>query len=196
MSDPLGKLVVISGPSGVGKDTLIQRFIGLNPKIDKIVTATTRNKRDGEQSGVSYHFISREDFEFLHNAQLLMDRLDFVSNSYGTPITEMRKRERGDVLVNAVPKTVETFRQFIPDVKLIIITPEGSSQEEKEQEVKNRLRDRGSENEESILRRIQEDRENFKNWESIADYTIVSKSGDVSGSLEQLSKILEVIKSK
>ena len=191
VSDPLGKLIIVSGPSGVGKDTLIQKFIEKNPKIDKVVTATTRQMRHGEQAGVSYHFLSREEFEFLHSAKLLMDRLDFVSNSYGTPSTEMRKRERGDVLVNAVPATKQAFSRFIEDVKLIVIMPEGDTTEEREKEIYKRLQGRGLESEESIVRRISEDRVNFHDWESMADFTIVSHSGDISGSLIQLENIIK-----
>ncbi len=191
ISDPLGKLVIISGPSGVGKDTLIQHFIAQNPKIDKVITATTREPRQGEQPGINYHFLNRDDFEFLSSAKLLMDRLDFVNNSYGTPLTEMRKRERGDVIVNAVPVTKKAYLRLVEDVKLVVIMPEGKSQNEREIEIKRRLSLRGTESEESIIKRIEEDRVNFADWERLADFTIISKSDDVNDSLLQLENIIK-----
>ena len=191
VSNPLGKLVIISGPSGVGKDTIIQKFLEKNPHIDRVVTATTRQARPGEQAGISYHFLSTEDFNFLFGAKLLMDRFDFVASSYGTPITEMRKRERGDVVVNAAPETKEKYLKIIEDVKLIVIMPEGEDESKREGEIYKRLVRRGTETEEQIRSRIEQDRVNFANWDNLADFTVVSKNGDVSNCVAEIEAIIK-----
>ena len=135
--------------------------------------------------------MNAEDFNFLFEAKLLMDRFDFVTSSYGTPITEMRKRERGDVVVNAAPETKEKYLKMIEDVKLIVIMPEGEDETKRESEIYKRLVRRGTETEEQIRSRIEQDRVNFANWENLADFTVVSKNGDVSSCVAEIEAIIK-----
>ena len=87
-----GLLIVISGPSGVGKGTIIKRFID-DPdlKLAFSVSMTTRNKREGEVEGVNYYYVTREQFEKTIEEGGLLEWTEFVGNYYGTPLAAVEK---------------------------------------------------------------------------------------------------------
>ena len=85
MVEGQGQLTVITGPSGVGKGTLVQRLLERNPKIWLSVSATTRSPREGERDGLSYFFQSHERFDALVADGGLLEWAEFAGNCYGTP---------------------------------------------------------------------------------------------------------------
>lgn len=183
-SETLGGILVISGHSGVGKDTAIKRLIELNPKIEKVVTATTRNPRSKEIDGVDYHFLSREAFLMLLEARMFVHRANYADNYYGMPKTELRKRIGNDGLIlNIAGEGVKVVKRMIPDTKTVIIVPPSDEAQ------MERLKGRGTETDEQILTRIKADKELFKDYEHMYDYVIVSENGDVDGVAEQLNEI-------
>jgi guanylate kinase len=184
-SKSLGGVLVISGPSGVGKDTAIKRLLELNPKIEKVVTAITRNARGQEIDGVDYHFLSRESFLMLLEARLFVDRAKYAENYYGMPKIELRKRIGSDaIVINAVPETARIIQKLIPESKTIVIMPPSLDEQ------MERLKGRGTEDEEKILARIRQDQEIFRDYQSMFDYSIISETGNIDGVAEQLGEII------
>src|SRR5437879_11998485 len=84
-----GLLIVISGPSGVGKDTVIKRLLELDPNLRYSVSYTTRPPRPGEVDGVNYQFVSRADFESLIREGAFLEAATYDANLYGTPIAQL-----------------------------------------------------------------------------------------------------------
>ena len=91
-----GMLVVLSGPSGSGKDTVLIEFLQNNPQIKKSISMTTRQARDGEIDGKDYYFVSDEEFDKNIESGNLLEWAEFVGNRYGTPKDKVEKmREEG-----------------------------------------------------------------------------------------------------
>jgi guanylate kinase len=120
-----GLLVVISGPSGVGKDTLIKRLLELDPNLRYSVSCTTRAPRPGEVDGVDYSFVSRERFEQLIEEGAFLEHATYNGNFYGTLIERVeRERDAGhDVVLKIEVKGAEQVRAKVPDTVFIFLAP-------------------------------------------------------------------------
>lgn len=84
-----GRLLIFSGPSGVGKDTLLDLWMARNPRLKRVCAATTRAPRTGEREGVDYFFLSREEFERGIAAGRFLEHAEYAGNYYGTPVEPM-----------------------------------------------------------------------------------------------------------
>jgi guanylate kinase len=112
-----GLLIVISGPSGVGKDTVIKRLLELDPNLTYSVSFTTRPPRAGEVDGVNYHFVSREEFERLIREGAFLEYATYDGNLYGTPIAQLDEvRAAGhDIVLKIDVQGAEQVRKRAPD---------------------------------------------------------------------------------
>jgi guanylate kinase len=125
MSARRGLLVVISGPSGVGKDTLIERLRELDPRLQYSISYTTRKPRPGEKDGVSYFFVSRQKFEELVAQGFFLEHAVYNGNFYGTPaaaVEEARAAGR-DILLKIEVQGAAQVRKRAPDGVFIFIAP-------------------------------------------------------------------------
>ncbi len=122
-SSPL--LFVVSGPSGVGKDTVVDQIKSKHPEIHYAITATTRPARTGESNGVSYHFRTLEQFRNLTNDGELFEWAEVYGNYYGVPKFELREAmtQRKDVIVKVDVQGAATIKGLIPNAVLIFIAP-------------------------------------------------------------------------
>jgi guanylate kinase len=138
MSRQRGLLVVISGPSGVGKDTLIERLRELDPRLQYSISYTTRKPRPGEKDGVSYFFVSRQNFEELVAQGFFLEHAVYNGNYYGTPaaaVEEARAAGR-DILLKIEVQGAAQVRKRAPDGVFIFIAPPSKEELVRRQELR------------------------------------------------------------
>ena len=145
-----GKLIVISGASGVGKGTVLGIMMKKRKDLSFSVSATTRDPRPGEIDGVHYYFISREKFEEMISEGAFLEYDAHAANYYGTPRAQAEeKREHGPVLLDIEPAGAKQVRERVPEAELIFIMPPSM------EELERRLRGRGDTSEEQIKLRME-----------------------------------------
>jgi guanylate kinase len=133
-----GLLVVISGPSGVGKDTLILRLLELDPNLRYSVSCTTRAPRPGEVEGVNYFFVSRQRFEELIAQGFFLEYATYDGHLYGTPAAAVEKaRAAGhDILLKIEVQGAEQVRKRAPDGIFMFIAPPSKEELVRRQELR------------------------------------------------------------
>lgn len=145
-----GKLVVISGASGVGKGTVLGIMMNKRSDLSFSVSATTRDPRPNEVDGVHYYFITKERFEEMIARGEFLEYDAHAANYYGTPRGQAEeKMERGSVLLDIEPKGAEQVRRADPEAVLIFIMPPSV------EELERRLRGRGDTPEDQIRMRME-----------------------------------------
>ena len=146
----MGKLIVISGASGVGKGTVLKQVMDKRKDISFSVSATTRDPRPGEIDGVHYYFVTRQRFEEMIAAGEFLEYDAHAKNYYGTPRGQaMEKMEKGHVLLDIEPKGAAQVRSAMPEAVLIFIMPPSM------EELERRLRGRGDTPEDQIRIRME-----------------------------------------
>ena len=145
-----GKLFIISGPSGSGKDTLLQELFKVRPEIKFSISSITRPMRQGEVEGGKYHFISREEFEELIKNDALLEYNIFVGNYYGTPKAPVVEAlDRGeDMILELDVNGAALVKQKMPEAISVFIMPPSVK------ELKRRLEKRKTDTPEQIEKRL------------------------------------------
>lgn len=185
LEHPNPLLIVISGPSGVGKDTVIKRMKELNYPFHFVITATTRPPRKGERHGVDYFFLSEDEFVRLMQAGELLEHAWVYGEYKGIPKEQVRQALASgqDVIMRLDVQGAATVRSLVPDAILIFLLP-GS-----EEELLNRLRKRGSESDEALQRRLATLREEIKHINEF-DYAVVNREGQLDLTVEKIAAII------
>ena len=182
MNGESAKVFVITGPSGVGKGTLIRRLLERFPDLALSVSATTRAPREGEVDGRDYHFLERSRFDEMVAEGDLCEWAEVHGHRYGTSMSRVRlarETHRGVVFVIDV-QGARQVKAAIPDAVAVFVLP--PSWEVLEQ----RLRGRGTEREEVIQRRLRNAREEVAHY-GLFDYLIVND--DLATAIEELKAI-------
>lgn len=179
-----GLLVVISGPSGVGKGTVRKALFSMpNHNLVYSVSMTTRQMRPGEKDGVDYYFVSREEFEKRIEEGKFLEHAEFVGNYYGTPLDKVNERlEAGnEVVLEIEVEGALQVKRKVPDCVMIFIVPPGK------QALYDRLRKRGTESEEIIEARIEKANREFK-LAKYYDYIVVND--EVNNAADRIMAII------
>ncbi len=178
-----GKLIVFSGPSGVGKGTIRDKM-----KFDNFsfsVSLTTREKRDGEVDGVHYHFVTTEYFQERIDSHKMLEHAQFVGNYYGTDLDFVNKQlESGNnVFLEIECQGAMQVLDKIDDVISIFIVPPSI------EELEARLRNRGTEKAETLLKRLEKAREELELKDKYKYIVINDLVANAAAEVDQILKL-------
>ncbi|KRM80992.1 guanylate kinase [Fructilactobacillus sanfranciscensis DSM 20451] len=180
-----GMLIVLSGPSGVGKGT-VRKALFEDPEVDfnYSISMTTRNPREGEKNGVDYYFVSKEQFEEnIKNGEML-EYAKYVDNYYGTPLNYVNEQLNAghDVFLEIEVNGALQVRANCPDGVFIFLTPPDIK------ELRSRLVGRGTDDLEVINKRIQKASKEIRMMQNY-DYAIVNDK--IKNAVEQIKDIVK-----
>lgn len=180
-----GILFVISGPAGSGKGTVVKLLTERHPEILLSVSATTRNPRPGEVHGVQYYFITKPEFEKRLAADAILEHTTYCDNYYGTPrdAVEAALADGHDMILEIEVDGAMQIKNKVPGTVAIMLIPPNS------ETLEARLRGRGTETEEVILRRLARAREEI-GLMSDYDYVVVNGDGEAERCAEDIYEII------
>ena len=180
---PEGRLFLITGPSGVGKGTLVTALLARHPQIWLSVSATTRTPRSGEVEGQHYFFLERSAFDAKVAQGGLLEWADFAGNCYGTPREPVERQLAAGrpVLLEIELEGARQVRRSFPSGFQIFIKPPSF------EELERRIRGRGTDSEEAISRRLQRAQVEL---EAEAEFDAVLVNGDLNEALAQLERLM------
>ncbi len=178
-------LIVISGPSGVGKDTVVREILQKREDFHFVVTATDRPARADEVDGVDYFFLTTEKFEAMIEAEEFLEYAVVHDCYKGVPKWQIREALQSDqdVIMRVDPQGAATLRQLVPEATFIFLLAES------EDELSERLRARNSETAESFELRMAITRQELTRIHEF-DYCVVNRSGRVEETAEQILAIV------
>ena len=179
-------LIVISGPSGVGKDSVLEEMKSRGLPFHFVITATTRKPRPEEVEGVDYFFLSEDDFARMIDEGELLEYAVVYQDYKGIPKSQVRKAlESGkNVIMRIDVQGAETVRKLANDALMIFLVPQS------EEELINRLKKRNTETKESLKLRIATTRQEFKKID-LFDYIVVNKDDQLSETVDMIEAIIK-----
>ena len=190
MRTPNPLLVVISGPSGVGKDALLFRMKELGDPYFFAVTATTRPQRPGEIDGVDYHFVAKAKFEEMIEKGELLEWANVYGNLYGVPKKPVTQAlaEGKDVIIKVDIQGAATIKRIAPEAVLIFISPPSM------EETQRRLKERKTESATDLDLRLKKAKEEMESL-PLFDYVVVSQRDGLDMAISQIESIIMAEKS-
>lgn len=179
-----GMLVLFSGPSGVGKDTVLDIILDKDEMLQRSISLTTREKRQGETDGVDYYFITKDQFLDMVESGQVLEYAQYGENIYGTPKAPVDKwlKEGKTVILKIEVKGAQKIRELYPDAVSIFLLPPSM------QVLESRIRMRGTENEQDIAKRLEIAQNEILRS---ADYDFVVVNDDID---EASNNVLSIIK--
>jgi len=180
----VARVFVITGPSGVGKGTLIRGLMERLPRLELSVSATTRAPRPGEQDGVDYHFLTRARFDERVGAGDFVEHADYAGRSYGTLRSELEQRVRGGVpvVLEIEVQGARQVRAAMPEAVQVFIAPPSL------QALRERLTGRGTDDSAEVERRLQVAEQELTAQPEFA-HVVVNE--DLEEALERLVSIVQ-----
>lgn len=181
-----GKLILFSGPSGVGKDTLLDILLRKDPTLQKSISITTRLKRENEHDGVDYYFITPDDFEAMLDSGDVLEFAKYGKNLYGTPKKPVDKwlSEGKTVILKIEVQGAAKIKKMYPLSTAIFIMPPSL------EILEHRLRCRGTEDEDDLVRRLEIARGEIEKSRGY-DYIVIND--DLESAADEVLDIIEKI---
>ncbi len=178
-------LIVLSGPSGVGKDSVIDELKSRNISFHFVVTATTRPKRPGEEHGVHYWFYTPQEFEKLLQMGELLENATVYGNSYGVPKEDVREAlKRGeDAIMRIDVQGAAHIKRIVPDALFIFLAPPSF------EAILTRLGNRNTESPKDLQRRIDNYHQEMKAITTF-DYVVINHDDSLDKTVDQILAII------
>jgi len=186
---PMPLLIVLSGPSGAGKDTVINRMKALACPLYYVVTMTTRCKRAGEKDGIDYHFFSETHFREIHQQGELLECAQVYGNWYGIPRDQVRQAlsQGQDVIIKTDVQGAATIKKLVPQaVFIFLVTPSLD-------ELEKRLRQRNTENSFGLELRLKTTRAEMEQLPNF-DYVVVNPNDGLEQAVANITSIIKAEK--
>lgn len=179
-----GSVLIISGPSGSGKDTILRKIFEKMPEIKFSISTITRNMRPGEVEGEKYNFISREEFEDRLSRNMFLEHNVFVGNYYGTPREPVDEvlTNGGEIIIEVDVNGAANIRKNLKDTVSIFIMPPSF------EVLKSRLSGRGTDSDEMVNKRMNEALAEIARAKEY-DYIVVNDNLD-----EAVNDVINIIK--
>ena len=178
-------LIVLSGPSGVGKDAVLARMRKLGRPFHYVVTATTRPQRAKEKNGIDYHFLSQEEFQQMIDKEQLIEWAKVYGNYYGVPRDEIaRALSKGvDVITKVDVQGAATIKKILPQAVFIFLMPPSMK------DLELRLKQRHSESSDDLTLRLERAKGEIKSL-PLFDYVVTSYQGKLNDVVSQVDAIV------
>ena len=178
-------LLVISGPSGVGKDAVLERMKSSRVPYHFAVTATARPKRANEVDGVDYVFVSRDEFQSMIRNDELLEWAEVYGNLYGVPKAPVREAlSRGqDVILKIDVQGGDNIRRLVPGAVYVFLAPPDMA------ELEHRLRRRRTESKETMKVRLETAAKEMEEAQKY-DYVVVNRTGRLDEAVEEIDEII------
>ena len=177
------KLIIITGPSGVGKGTVVKNILKKDKNIWLSISATTRKPRKGEENAKDYYFLTIKKFKEMIKNEMFLEWAEFAGNYYGTPINIIKEKiQHGNkvILEIEVEGACQVREKFPETISIFLLPPN-------KKELEKRIRNRGTDNEESILQRLK--RADFEISAS-KDFDYVVKNYEIDKTTNEILKII------
>ncbi|MCD6424963.1 MAG: guanylate kinase [Anaerolineales bacterium] len=186
LEPPNPLLIVISGPSGVGKDSVLEEMKTRGLPFHFVITATTRSPRPDEKDGVDYFFLSQDEFARMIDEGELLEYAVVYQDYKGIPKSQVRKALASgkNVIMRIDVQGAETIRKLAKDALMIFLTPQN------EEELITRLQNRNTEDNESLKLRIATTRQEY-NKIDLFDYIVVNKDEQLSITVDMIEAIIK-----
>lgn len=179
----MNRLFIVSGPAGAGKGTILARVRELRPDLGLSVSCTTRQPRSGEQEGISYYFITPEEFRSRVEAGEFLEWANVHGNLYGTLVREVESRLEGASLILEIdPQGAMNVRKMMPEAVLVFIAPPSM------ETLRTRLVGRGSETPETLAVRLSDAE---REMQTAKDYDEVVVNDNLDVAVERFMEIMK-----
>lgn len=183
-----GQIIVISAPSGAGKGTIIKKLLENNSKQRWLsISATSRDKREGEIEGTNYYYLTKEDFKKKIDEDYFLEYAEYAGNYYGTPREYIKEKiNKGiDVILEIEIQGAAKIKKLIPEALFIFIMPPSLK------ELVRRLKKRGTETNEKIIKRFNTA---YKEVNEVTKYNYVVVNDKIETAVDKIESIIKAEK--